>query len=252
MRSKIIEFAREAGRVILTHYRTHEDSEIEIIHKADDSPLTRADQDANDLILSRLKVMTPDIPVISEEAAAVPFADRRHWTKFWLVDPLDGTKEFIKRNGEFTVNIALIDRGIPVLGVVYAPAIDLLYEAERGVGSFRTRAGGSPERCVSEPPNTGDSLRVVTSRSHASNDVADLLPGWPIRETIPTGSSLKFCLVADGTADVYPRGGPTMEWDVGAGDCIYRNSGRGAERPSPLTYNKPDLRNPAFVVGIDF
>lgn len=249
MLSRVEHLAREAGARILEHYARAEGMVVE--RKADDSPLTQADRDAHEVIVSGLEKLAPGIPVISEEAEVPPFEIRRGWLRFWLVDPLDGTKEFLNRNGEFTVNVALIERGVPVLGVVLAPALDRLYRAERGEGAWRSEGGAAPVRIFSDPPTGRRPLRVVCSRSHGSDDVSYLLPGWPVAEEVPTGSSLKFCLVAEGRADVYPRKGPTMEWDVAAGDCVYRNSGRNGPRPSPLEYNKLSLKNSSFVIGVD-
>ena len=251
MLESLIDIAAEAGRVILAIYEDDDPDAMQVEHKADDSPLTRADREANAVIVRRLETLAPDIPIITEEAKLPAYDVRQRWKRFWLVDPLDGTKEFIKRNGEFTVNIALIEDGEPVLGVVRAPALGVTYAAAKGEGARRIRDGEAPEAIFSTQPTGAEPLRVVTSRSHGGDDVAYLLPGWPIGEQIPRGSSLKLCVVADGTADVYPRKGPTMEWDVAAGDCVYRNSGRDGQRPSPLTYNKPTLKNGSFVIGID-
>ena len=251
MLEQITTIAREAGAIIMAHYEAAKTSGIEIIRKADNSPLTAADRDANERIVAGLEQLDPTIPIITEEAALPTYEQRADWTRFWLVDPLDGTKEFINQNGEFTVNIALLEDGIPTMGVVYAPAIDVLYFAARGQGAHRVRADGVPERIYSTDTSGDRALRIVTSRSHASDEADSLLPGREVAATVPTGSSLKFCLVADGTADVYPRKGPTMEWDVAAGDCVFRNSGRNGERSSPLRYNKPNLRNDGFVIGLD-
>ena len=166
------------------------------------------------------------------------------------MDPLDGTKEFIKRRAEFTVNVALIENGEPVLGVVGAPALDLVYWAVKGGGAWREDKGAAAERINSDAPAPGVPLTVVESLSHPSQELEEYLKTIPVGRRVKAGSSLKFCLVAEGKADVYPRLGPTMEWDVAAGDCVYRQSGRDGERPSPLTYNKPDLRNPSFVIGL--
>ena len=167
------------------------------------------------------------------------------------MDPLDGTKEFIKRRAEFTVNVALIEDGEPVFGVVLAPALDLLYWAVKGGGAWREAKGGAGRADLLEPRRRpGTPLTVVESLSHPSAELEEYLQTIPVARRVKAGSSLKFCWVAEGRADIYPRLGPTMEWDVAAGDCIYRQSGRNGERPSPLTYNKPDLRNPSFVIGL--
>ena len=231
--------------MVLTHY--HAGAPVET--KADSSPVTAADRAAHQLIVRRLADWDPSVPVISEEGAIPTASERAGWSQFWLVDPLDGTKEFIKKNGEFTVNIALIDRGVPVLGVIDAPALGVTYYAGDGLGSWRRSADGRVHRIGSRPPLPGHRVRVAESRSHPSPTLEQYLTTIPVAGRVAVGSSLKFCLVAEGAADVYPRFGPTMEWDVAAGDCIFRNSGIGRPRTSPLRYNKPDLRNGDFVIG---
>lgn len=241
----VIEIARAAGARIMAYY----DGDVDVATKADDSPVTQADLDANRLITERLQARTPTIPIIAEESEIPEYERRRTWTRFWLVDPLDGTKEFIGQNGEFTVNIALIQDGEPALGVVQSPARELLYYAEAGRGSFERIGDGEPTRICSEPADPNRPLSVVTSRSHPSEELEQYLKQFEIRERVYAGSSLKFCAVAKGDADIYPRFGPTMEWDVAAGDCIFRCSAREGQHRSELTYNKPDLRNDGFVVG---
>ena len=243
--SDVIEIARAAGACIMDHYH----ADVAVDTKSDNSPVTQADLDANALITSRLRTLTPEIPIIAEESELPDYGERRDWLRFWLVDPLDGTKEFIHRNGEFTVNIALIENGAPVLGVVYAPARDLFYFAEAGRGAFEQYGDNPPTRILSERADPSQPLSVVTSRSHPSEELERYLEQFEIRERVYAGSSLKFCAVAKGDADIYPRMGPTMEWDVAAGDCIYRHSAREGQHRSELTYNKPDLRNGGFVVG---
>ena len=246
--TSIIELVREAGRAIMLHYGTPAGAE----EKADRSPITLADRAAHEILVDGLHRLDPSTPVISEEGTLAPMEERRTWRRFWLVDPLDGTKEFIKRRDEFTVNVALIEDGEPVLGVVLAPALDLLYWAVKGEGAWRQQGGaGVPaERIVSRTPPPGTPLVVVESLSHPSPELEEYLATIPVASRVKAGSSLKFCWVADGRADLYPRLGPTMEWDVAAGDCIYRQSGEAGERSSPLTYNKPDLRNASFVIGL--
>ena len=217
--------------------------------KGDGSPVTLADQAAHRSLVDDLAAWTSDIPIVSEEGDVPPFHLREGWKRFWLVDPLDGTKEFISRNGEFTVNVALIDGQEPVLGVVYAPALDLLYVAGRGLGAWK-REGVMPAvrlASVARPPGTP--LVVAESRSHPSPALEEYLRTVNVSRRVQAGSSLKFCWVAEGKADIYPRFGPTMEWDTAAGDCIYRNSGRDGPRRSSLVYNTVDLRNDHFVVG---
>lgn len=243
----VTRLAREAGSATMEYYDGAVPAGVR--QKADSSPVTLADEAAHDILVEGLLELEPDTPVISEEGEAPGFEGRRMWRRFWLVDPLDGTKEFIKRRAEFTVNVALIEDGEPVLGVVLAPALDLLYWAVKGMGSWRQEKGGPPERIYSSPPLPGEPLTVVESLSHPAPELEEYLRNLPVARRVKAGSSLKFCWVADGRADIYPRLGPTMEWDVAAGDCIYRQSGRDGERSSPLTYNKPELRNPSFVIG---
>jgi len=244
--SAIVALARAAGAAILEHY--HETIEVE--HKADHSPLTRADRAAHTVIVDGLAALDPRTPVISEEGSIPEYDARKGWPRFWLVDPLDGTKEFIKRNGEFTVNIGLIDDGEPTLGVVFAPAIGTMYWAARDEGAWRQRESGAPERIYSSPFDPAAPVTVVESRSHPSAALEQFLATLTVGRRVSIGSSLKFCAVAEGAADIYPRLGPTMEWDVAAGDCIFRHSARRGQRRSPLTYNKPDLRNESFIIGV--
>ncbi|MBK7349692.1 MAG: 3'(2'),5'-bisphosphate nucleotidase CysQ [Gemmatimonadetes bacterium] len=236
----------EAGRATLVHYHAG----VKVEQKGDKGPVTAADHAAHAVIAAGLAAWDPGVPVISEEAELPGYEARRAWPRFWLVDPLDGTKEFIQRNGEFTVNIALIDGGVPVLGVIYAPALDLLYYAGHGLGSWKREGGGPPVRITSRPPLPQHALRVAESRSHPSKELEAYLQTIQVAERVPAGSSLKFCWVAEGKADIYPRLGPTMEWDVAAGDCIFRNSGEGRPRRSALVYNQPELKNQGFVIGL--
>ncbi len=247
LRSAVTGLAREAGRATMAYY---DGADAEVREKADRSPVTLADEVAHGILVEGLRRLDPGTPVVSEESEIPPFEVRRGWRRFWLVDPLDGTKEFIKRRAEFTVNVALVQDGEPVFGVVLAPALDLLYWAEKGGGAWREEQGGAPERIHSSAAAPGTPLTVVESLSHPSAELEEYLKTIPVARRVKAGSSLKFCWVAEGRADVYPRLGPTMEWDVAAGDCVFRQSGRDGERPSPLTYNKPDLRNPSFVIGL--
>jgi 3'(2'), 5'-bisphosphate nucleotidase len=248
LRPAVTELAREAGRATMTYYGDAEAAGVR--EKADQSPITLADEAAHRILVDGLQQLDPDTPVVSEESAAEGYEARQGWRRFWLVDPLDGTKEFIKRRAEFTVNVALIEDGEPVLGVVLAPALEVLYWAVKGGGAWREERSGPPQRIYSTAPAPGTPLTVVESLSHPSPELEEYLKTIPVGRRVKAGSSLKFCWVAEGKADIYPRLGPTMEWDVAAGDCVYRQSGRDGERPSPLTYNKPDLRNPSFVIGL--
>jgi len=241
----LVNIARKAGDAIMPHYGATESAA-----KADGSPLTAADLAADRLITEALTAWDANVPIVSEESTAAPYATRRDWKRFWLVDPLDGTKEFLTRNGEFTVNIALIEDGRPILGVVHAPAIDRTYFAGRGLGAWRQDGVRPAQRIYSSPAGPETPLRVVVSRSHAGAADEALLQGREVSQRIGLGSSLKLCCVAEGSADAYPRSGPVMEWDVAAGDCVFRYSGRDGDRNSPLRYNTDDLRIVGFVLGL--
>ncbi len=244
--------ARKAGEVILEVYA----KDFAVEFKGDSSPLTEADQRANTVILDILAESYPDIPVISEETKALPYAIRKGWKRCWLVDPLDGTKEFIRKNGEFTVNVALIEDGAPVLGVVFQPVTGTLYAAQAGKGSWREDPEGAPVLLWNEKHYTTEKrVTVVASRSHLTPEVETFVEllrvGGKDVEFLSSGSSLKLCLVAEGKATVYPRFGPTMEWDTAAADAIVREAGKSVLRHDtgePLEYNKEDLLNPWFIV----
>ena len=245
---EIIETARKAGEAILEFYR----DDIEVTSKDDDSPLTKADLAAHNVIIEALAELDPETPVISEESGVPDYSVRKEWDKFWIVDPLDGTKEFIKKNGEFTVNIALVEQGKPTLGVVYLPAKDVLYYATEQEGAFKIDGEGNKKRIYSTAADKSQPLKVMQSRSHGSDTLQEELSeyGITIGDTVKAGSSLKFCLVAEGKADIYPRMGPTMEWDVAAGDCVFRNSAEKGQHDSPLKYNKENLLNDGFIIGL--
>lgn len=245
---QVIAIAVEAGKVILEH-RQHPRVAEKGDHGDDTSPVTDADMASNQYIADHLDDLARQIPIISEEATLPDYETRKQWPRFWLVDPLDGTKEFVNGSDEFTVNIALIDNGEPVLGVIYIPAQDVLYYAVKGRGSWKREANKPAVRVFSSVPDLGRGLTVVSSKSHPSPELENYLKDLPVTQRITAGSSLKFCSVAEGLADIYPRLNPTMEWDVAAGDCIYRNSGRTGQRTSSLSYNKPTLKNGSFVIG---
>ncbi len=242
------ELAVRAGERILEIY----EQDFDVVAKADGSPLTQADQAAHRVIVEDLSRLTPDIPILSEESVTVAYAERAAWTRFWLVDPLDGTKEFVNRNGEFTVNIALIDAGRPVLGVVHVPVSGVTYSACDGAGAFRQSAGESPQT-IRVADYAGGRARVVASRSHAGAELEHFLAQLAAREgdyaTVAMGSSLKLCLVADGSADVYPRLGPTSEWDTAAAQCVVEVAGGRVVdmKNRPLVYNKESILNPWFM-----
>ena len=243
----IIDIAEQAGQAILVVYQ-QDNAAFNITGKADDSPLTAADLAAHQLIVKALTALTPELPILSEEAADISWHIRQNWQRYWLVDPLDGTKEFIKRNGEFTVNIALIDNGEPLLGVIHAPVLAKTYYAAKGEGAFVKTAG---ETRAIQVAQVGDTVRVVGSRSHPSPDLAGYLAQFAQHEMVPVGSSLKFCLVAEGSADVYPRFGPTMQWDTGAGHIIALEAGASVnfDGITAKVYQRENLRNPNFIVS---
>jgi 3'(2'), 5'-bisphosphate nucleotidase len=252
LRPEVAAIARDAGRAIMAVYA----GDFVVERKADRSPLTEADLAAHRLIVGALAALTPELPVLSEESAHVAWSERREWRRYWLVDPLDGTREFVKRNGEFTVNIALVERGAPVLGVVHAPARGDMVHAVRGGPALRETAEGAQ---ALRARGVGSPLRVAGSRSHGDPRLAGFLDRAGPHELLPLGSSLKFCLVAGGEADVYLRYGATSEWDTAAGQCIVESAG-GAVTDlgfAPLAYNRREsLLNPDFVAvgdpGVDW
>ncbi len=243
---EVVAIARRAGDAILEIY----DTDFEVEHKADESPLTAADLASHRVIVDSLAALEPTLPVLSEESAEeIPFAQRAAWNPYWLVDPLDGTKEFVKRNGEFTVNIALIHDHEPVLGVVHVPVSGVTYFGAAGGGAFRRRGDADAEAItVTDEARTPV---VVGSRSHRGSSLEDYLARLGDHEMVAMGSSLKFCVVAEGGADVYPRLGPTSEWDTAAAHAVVRAAGGrvvGLDG-EPLRYNaKADILNPHFVV----
>ena len=242
--AEVLGIATEAGKAIMEIYRRDFDVEL----KDDRSPLTEADRASHRIIVDSLSRLEPSMPVLSEESSADELTDRRSWSRFWLVDPLDGTKEFIKRNGEFTVNIALIEQHQPVLGVVVAPAIDVAYSAAAETGAFRHSGGNSEPIQVQRP--AAAPLRVVGSRSHASPELQAFLDQIGPHELKPMGSSLKICLVAEGAADLYPRLGPTSEWDTAAAQAVLICAGGSMMdlTGEPLVYNaRESLLNPHFL-----
>ena len=244
---QVVAIAHRAGAAIMEVYRSGDTGETS---KADDSPLTLADLAAHRTIVEALTGLTPDIPILSEEAADIAYPVRSQWTRYWLVDPLDGTREFIRRNGEFTVNIALIEHGKPVMGVVYAPVPDVCYHGAPGTGAFVQRGDAAAQPITVKPLAAGETIRVVASRSHRDVRTEALLEQLGDYQCISMGSSLKLCLVAEGAAHFYPRLGPTMEWDTAAAHAVVNAAGgivcnmAGDE----LHYNKVDLHNPEFLV----
>ena len=244
----IIAIAKEAGDAIMQIYS----QDFEVEYKQDSSPLTLADKKANDIIENRLNQLSVNLPILSEEGKEIPYEERKHWEYFWLVDPLDGTKEFVKKNGEFTVNIALIHKNTPVLGVVYAPALDICYWAKQGEGAFK-----DGQRLPLKTESQRETYKIVASRSHMSDETQAFIDNIDTdkdKELISIGSSLKICLVAEGEADIYPRLGPTMEWDTGAAHTIVNESNCKLTEYSQcnikkqLTYNKVNLLNKWFIL----
>jgi len=244
--ARVAAIAREAGGEILEVYAA---GAVASTAKADDSPLTAADLRAHQLIVRRLGELTPELPVLSEEAADVPFAQRSRWRRYWLVDPLDGTREFLSRNGEFTVNIALIEGHAPALGIVHVPVTDTTYRGLPGEGAWRERAGEPPEP-IRVAARSAVPLRIVGSRSHRGDSLDAFLERSGAQELVAIGSSLKFCRVAEGAADVYPRLGPTSEWDTAAAHAVLLAAGGGVSAldGTPLAYNtREEFLNPFFV-----
>lgn len=250
--NKIVQIAKNAGAAIMEIYA----QDFEVFTKNDKSPLTEADKIANQIILDGLLALYPKIPYISEEVKEKDFSERKLWDKCWLIDPLDGTKEFIKKNGEFTVNIALIEDGVPTLGVVYVPAQDVTYFAQKGLGAFKQVGSDTPQKIENKAHYSSlDKFVVVASRSHLSQEVVDFVEEEKSKgkevDFLSSGSSLKFCLVAEGKAHVYPRLAPTMEWDTAAAHAVCLEAGKNVyihNSKEPLKYNKENLLNPWFVV----
>ena len=255
---KISNISVEAGRIILDYYNKN----LNITFKADESPLTQADLASNKLITDTIKKITPNIPILSEEEF-IEWDVRKEWKKYWLIDPLDGTKEFIKKNGEFTVNIALIEYNRPILGVIYAPASNELYFAKKNFGSYKILTSKQLNtldnaKKISIKINKTNKVKIIGSRSHSN----PILQKWVSKnfndfQILQKGSSLKFCLIAEGFADIYPRFGPTSEWDIAAGHIILEEAGgklKSIDNKEILYNEKEDILNPNFFAynNIDF
>jgi 3'(2'), 5'-bisphosphate nucleotidase len=240
---KVLVIVEQAGAVILQHYTEG----TTVAHKADASPVTAADEAGEAVILAGLRALTPELPIVAEEAVAHGQMPEVGDGEFWLVDPLDGTKEFLSRNGEFTVNVGLVRDRRPVLGVVLAPARGLAWWGVVGEGASRREDGRVGAIHVRSRPR--QAAVAVASRSHRDAETDGWLAAEGITDTVSAGSSLKFCLVAEGKADVYPRFGPTMEWDTAAGDAVLRAAGGSVETTAgaPFLYVKPGFRNPGFI-----
>ena len=247
--TKTCQIAQNAGDRILEIYN----SDFSINYKDDKSPLTAADMVSHKTICAMLEELTPDIPILSEESATIPFEKRKQWQIYWLIDPLDGTREFVKKNGEFTVNIALINGHKPIMGIIYIPVNGVLYFASHNNGAFKQYPDKSPEKIITRKTNP-EHLAVAGSRSHGSEKQYRFIKGLGDIEVIAIGSSLKFCLVAEGKVDIYPRFGPTSEWDTAAAQCIVEEAGGIVTDLdfTPLSYNtKSSLINPDFLVIAD-
>lgn len=241
----IVRIAQQAGDVILDFYH----QKIDVEFKADESPITQADKAAHSIIDRQLRQLTPEINILSEEGEQYDWAERQTWTRFWLVDPLDGTKEFIKRNGEFTVNIALIEDGYPSISVVHAPVLRKTWLADGKTAWLETIQGREVIKTKNAKLPT-----IVCSRSHESPDLQSYLKQFPAYQILNVGSSLKFCLVAEGQAQCYPRLNPTMMWDTAAGQGIVESAGGSVLTDSTqrLNYYRDEIRNPAFFCGFEF
>ncbi|MEX0606040.1 MAG: 3'(2'),5'-bisphosphate nucleotidase CysQ [Marinobacter sp.] len=241
----VITIAEAASKKVLDIY--HTDFKVEF--KADNSPLTAADMAAHQIIVDGLGQLTPDIPILSEESASAPWAERKHWYRFWLVDPIDGTREFTNRTGEFTVNIALIEQGVPILGVITVPALGEVYWGAKGEGASKRDKAGRAHRLNVVVPSA--IKRVVASKNHMNSETEAFIETLGEHRLVQAGSSLKFCKIAEGHADIYPRLGPTCEWDTGAAHAILSAAGGKVETldRKPLRYGKEDVLNPHFVAS---
>lgn len=258
-KTELLDLALKAAIKAGKKTREYYDTEMTVVVKDDHSPLTRADLESNQIINDYL--VRTEIPILSEENRNDPYEVRKQWTTFWLIDPLDGTKEFINKRAEYTINIALVEKGVPVLGVVYAPVLDILYFGLKGSGSYKLKGAEalskSKIRKHAHEISVGKlsrKLRIVASRSHLSDETSKFIEvlkkSKPVSEIKSIGSSLKLCIVAEGAADIYPRLGPTMEWDTAASHAVVLNAGGEVIDISgqTLLYNKPDLHNPYFIV----
>lgn len=246
--SEVVDIAKAAGEKILEVYEDIDNFQVEV--KGDDSPLTRADKEANAIICAGLEKLDTLFPIISEENKLLPYDDRQHFEYCWMVDPLDGTKEFIKRNGEFTVNIALIKNGKSVAGVVYTPVTDDMYFAIEGQGAFLIKDGKKQKLSAPTYSSKDEGLAIVCSRSHLNEDTQNFIDAYTNPEKVAKGSSLKFLIIASGNAHIYPRLAPTMEWDTAAAQIILEESGGyviDANTKEPVRYNKENLLNPHFI-----
>ncbi|WP_370232428.1 3'(2'),5'-bisphosphate nucleotidase CysQ [Marinobacter nauticus] len=241
----VIKIADEASEKVLHIYQ----SDFKVNYKEDHSPITAADIASHDIIVKGLRQISRDIPILSEEGAEIPWEERKKWRRFWLIDPIDGTKDFTQRTGEFTVNIAMIEDGEPVMGVVTAPALKEAFWGIKGEGAhMRDRTGRVHRIRVAEPKDT---LRVVASKNHLNEETRAFIDTLGAHETVQAGSSLKFCRIAEGHADIYPRMGPTSEWDTAAAHAVLVAAGGEVQTPEgqPLVYGKENILNPNFIAA---
>ncbi|WP_303292786.1 3'(2'),5'-bisphosphate nucleotidase CysQ [Marinobacter sp. ST-43] len=241
----VIKIADEASEKVLHIYQ----SDFKVNYKEDRSPITAADIASHDIIVKGLRQISRDIPILSEEGAEISWEERKKWRRFWLIDPIDGTKDFTQRTGEFTVNIAMIEDGEPVMGVVTAPALKEAFWGIRGEGAhMRDRTGRVHRIRVAEPKET---LRVVASKNHLNEETRAFIEALGSHETVQAGSSLKFCRIAEGHADIYPRMGPTSEWDTAAAHAVLVAAGGKVQTPEgqPLVYGKENILNPNFIAA---
>lgn len=241
----VIKVADEASERVLSIYQT----DFKVNYKEDESPITAADVASHDIIVRGLWAISHDIPILSEEGKEVPWEERQHWRRFWLIDPIDGTRDFTQRTGEFTVNIALIENGEPILGVVTAPALHEAYWGLRGEGAHKRDRDGHVHRI--QVAEAKAARRVVASKNHLNDETRAFIDSLGEHQLVQAGSSLKFCSIAEGHADIYPRLGPTCEWDTGAAQAVLMAAGGKVEtlEGKPLRYGKEDLLNPHFVAS---
>lgn len=241
----VIKVADDASEKVLHIYQ----SDFKVNYKEDDSPITAADLASHDIIMRGLRNISRDIPILSEEGADISWEERKHWRRFWLIDPIDGTKDFTQRTGEFTVNIALIEDGVPVLGVVTAPALKEAFWGIKGEGAFKRDRTGHVHRIRTSEPR--DPLRIVASKNHLNDETRAFIDGLGAHETLQAGSSLKFCRIAEGHADIYPRMGPTSEWDTGAAHAVLLAAGGNVKtfEGDALAYGKEQILNPNFIAA---
>ena len=246
----LIEICNSAGSKIMDIYNSADSASMQVEYKSDNSPLTLADKESNKIICHSLKSKYPEIPILSEEGAQIDYKERKRWTKFWLIDPIDGTKEFIKKNGEFTVNIALIDSSEPTIGIVYAPCLDKYWFGSEKEGAFKLENGLKEKIEVNNKHKS--IIKVVASRSHKSPKLDNFLSNFDNYELLSMGSSIKICLVAEGTADIYPRLAPTMEWDTAAAHAVLKYANGSlidTNTNQEMRYNRENLKNSYFIAN---